>query len=34
MEAMGLSLAMRLHKLKNDAPDSAVCISKLMVGNR
>jgi hypothetical protein len=31
IEAMGLSLALRLHKLKNDAADSAVCISKLMV---
>jgi len=30
-ETIGLSLALRLHKLKNDAADSAVCISKLMV---
>lgn len=27
---MGLSLELRLHKFKNDAADSAVCISKLM----
>jgi hypothetical protein len=28
----GLSLALRLHKLKNVAADSAACISTLMVG--
>jgi hypothetical protein len=31
IETMGLALALRLHKWKNDAADSAVCISKLMV---
>jgi hypothetical protein len=28
---MGLALALRLHKLKNVAADSAVCISTLML---
>jgi hypothetical protein len=31
IETMVLSLALRLHELKKEAADSAVCISKLMV---